>query len=35
MHLTDECVLDLTHIFKACSVAGSVCDMDTCDINLA
>lgn len=33
MHLTGECVLDLTHVFEARSVAGSVCEMGICDIN--
>lgn len=33
MHLTGECFLDLTHIFEASSVAGSVCEMGRCDIN--
>lgn len=33
MHFPGKCVLELTHIFNASSVAGSVCDIGICDIN--
>lgn len=32
-HFAGGCVLDLTHLFNADSVAGLVCDMGICNIN--